>query len=64
MVGCLDNTANGVLLHVSIWFGIELANLLLLSYIPRPVVRNGTLTRPLPSLARNRERFKGKTIGD
>jgi hypothetical protein len=30
------------LLHVSVWFGYELVNLLLLNYTPSPVVRNGT----------------------
>jgi hypothetical protein len=34
MISCLDNAANGILLHVHVFFGTELVSLLLLSYIP------------------------------
>jgi hypothetical protein len=42
MISYIDNTTNDILLHVNIWFDVELVNVLLLSYSPRPVVKNGT----------------------
>jgi hypothetical protein len=50
MIGCIHNAVSGILVHVNIWFGIELVNLLLMSYAPKPVVRKSrstlTLNRP------------------
>jgi hypothetical protein len=42
MISGIDYVAKGLLLHVNIWFGIELVNLLLLSSVLRPLVRKGT----------------------
>jgi hypothetical protein len=55
MIGCIDNVIHGILFHVNIWFGIELVNLLLPSYTPRPVIRDGTsaLTLLSPIRAEN-----------
>jgi hypothetical protein len=52
MINCIDNIAKDILLHVAIWFDIELVNLLLLSYTPKPMVRNGVSILPLTSSAR------------
>lgn len=46
------DAANAFLFHVNIEFGMKMVNLLLLSYVPRSVVRNGTLTLSLPSPVR------------
>jgi hypothetical protein len=35
MTGYIDNADNGILVHVNIWFGIALMNLLLSSYTPQ-----------------------------
>jgi hypothetical protein len=43
-ISYIDNATNDILLHVKIFFGIELVNLILLSYTTRPVVRNDTST--------------------
>jgi hypothetical protein len=37
MIGCIDNSANGIVLHLNIWFGIKSINLLLLHSVQHQV---------------------------
>jgi hypothetical protein len=60
MISYIDNASNHILFHINIWFGIELMNLLLVSYTPKPVVRNGTTTQPITSAAKTWKIIEGK----
>jgi hypothetical protein len=59
-IGCIHNVANGILLHINIWFAIELAHLLLLSCASRPVVRNTTSTLTVNKPARTQNIIQWK----
>jgi hypothetical protein len=56
MIGCIDNVANDILFYANICFGIELVNLILLSYIvPMPVVTIAHQPCHCPVLPEHRE---------
>jgi hypothetical protein len=52
VIGGIDDSTNVLLLHINMWFDIELFNLLLLSYILKLEVKNSTTTLTLPSHAK------------
>jgi hypothetical protein len=59
MTGYVDNITKVILLHVNVRFGVELLNLLLLSYKPRPVIRKDT-TLTITNSARTQKLIEGK----